>query len=258
LSGELRTYDSNIVVRGWDKFLDKYDVTTFLCCWDHRGRSLYSKKHHYSNDGVLEEEGINYNRVKAIFRTNNIKLFNYEEWKNNTDLKFWMRSYMGDQFFNSVFAAFFLRKQVYNFAMETLGEDKSAFDGVFLTRPDSFFIRALPDHPFLETQYVWQQNAPENYFPNRVYDNFLFSGVENIEKICALYDNPIFQTAIETDFGTNLHYLDPCKVIYSYFSLIQLEHKSYDYLHVEPYRREEDLKSHRDHYLGGNKLWCEE
>jgi hypothetical protein len=255
LSGQLRTYDNEIVVRGWDKFLDKYDVTTFMSCWDNRGRSLYSQKH-YSNDMVVEEESINEENVKPIFRTENIQLLKYEDWLSGAELQDWMKRFMRDEFFNSVFAAFFLRKQVYNFAMDNIKEYD--FDGVFLTRPDSFFIREPPDYPFLETEYIWQQNARDNFFPNRIYDNFLFSSLENIEKICALYDSPLLSLSIERNFGTRLHYLDPCKVLYSYFNLANIKHKSYDYLYTEPYRRVEDLKEHRDRYLGGDKMWCEE
>ena len=256
LSGELRTYDHPAVLRGWSKFFNKYDTTTFLCCWDNRGRSLYSKKH-YSDDTVQEDESVNLEQVKKVFPTNNIKLFNYDSWLNSRDLQFWMGQHRSDQFFNSVFAAFFLRKQVFKLAMENIEENKSDFDGVFLTRPDMFFIRELPDYPFTETECIWQQNPPECFFANRVYDNFLFSDIKNIKKVCELYDSPLFQGSIESNFGTQLHYLDPCKILYSYFTLAKIDHKSYDYLYTEPFRRDQDLKNHRDHYLGGGKLWCE-
>ena len=255
LSGELRTYDNEVVVRGWNKFLDKYDVTTFICCWDNRGRSLYSKKH-YSNDMVGEEEKVEQDKVESVFNTRNVKLFNYGEWLSGPNLREWMKDYKTDQFFNSVFAAFFLRKHVYSFALENIKKFND-FDGVFLTRPDSFFIREPPECPFLETEYVWQQNAEENFFANRIYDNFLFSSLENIGKVCALYDSPFLSMAIERNFDTNLYFLDPCKVLYSYFTITGIKHKSYDHLYTEPYRRIEDLKDHRDFYLNGEKMWCE-
>ena len=256
LSGELRTYDHPAVLRGWNKFFNKYDTTTFLCCWDHRGRSLYSKKH-YSDDRVQEDEAVNPKDIKKLFKTDNLQLLNYESWLGSRDLQFWMRHHKDNQFFNSVFAAFFLKKQVYNFAMEILNKDEK-FDGVFLTRPDMFFIRELPEFTFKETGFIWQQNPSECFFANRVYDNFLFSNVENIEKVCGLYDSPLFQQSIEQNFGTNLHFLDPCKILYSYFTLAQIKHKSYDHLYAEPFRRDQDLQNHRDHYLGGSPLWCDE
>lgn len=67
LSGQVRTYDNEIVINGWRKFRDKYDTTTFLCCWNNRGRSLYSIKH-YSNDMVIEEEAINLENIQEVFR----------------------------------------------------------------------------------------------------------------------------------------------------------------------------------------------
>tara|TARA_Y100000310_G_scaffold163309_1_gene163153 strand:- start:4916 stop:5710 length:795 start_codon:yes stop_codon:yes gene_type:complete len=255
LSGQVRTYDNEIVINGWRKFRDKYDTTTFLCCWNNRGRSLYSIKH-YSNDMVIEEEAINLENIQEVFKTDNIKLLDYNEWFNGLDLKPWMKELVGDQFFNSVFAAFYLKKHVFNFALENISQDQN-FDGVFLTRPDMFFLREPPDYPFSETEYIWQQNAPENFFANRIYDNFLFSSFTNIGKICSLYDSPLLSTSIDKNFGTNLHYLDPCKILYSYFLLAGITHKSYDHLYAEPYRREEDKKNHRDHYLGGHKMWCE-
>jgi len=256
LSGQLRTYDNEIVVNGWRKFREKYDTTTVLCCWKNRGRSLYSIKH-YDNDMVEEEEKIDVASIKEVFETDNIKLLDYDEWRAGPDLKPWMAQLDGDQFFNSVFAAFYLKKNVFRLALDKIGSDRD-FDGVFLTRPDMFFLREPPDYPFEEMEHVWQQNAPENFFANRIYDNFLFSNLENAAKICSLYDSPLLPTSIEKNFGTRLQNLDPCKVLYSYFYLAGISDKSYDHLYTEPYRREEDKKAHRDHYLNGEKMWCEE
>ena len=256
LSGQLRTYDNDMVVNGWRKLRNQYDITTFMCCWNNRGRSLYSIKH-YTNDMVEEDESVDLQSVENIFDTTNIKLFGYNDWLAGYDFKHWMKDYKSDQFFNSVFAAFYLKKQVFKYAMDTLGDIRD-FDGVYLTRPDMFFLRELPDFPFDEPEHVWQQNASENYYPDRIYDNFLFCNLENAAKICTLYDSPLLPLSIGQKFGHNdLHYLDPCKVLFSYFHLAGISHKSYDFLYTEPYRREEDKKNHRDHYLGGKKMWGE-
>jgi len=254
LSGQLRTFDNKVVLDGWKKFFDKYDVTTYLCVWDNRGRSIMSKYANY-DDKIDEDEIINLNQVKNIFQTNNIKFFNYNDWVKKDIINSWMHQYINDKFFNSIFASFYLKKQLFQFANKN--EQRNTFDGVFLTRPDMFFLREPPDYPFLETNVVWQQNPPEIYFHNRIYDNFLFSNIENIEKICNLYGSDYLKMSIEKNYGTNLHFLDPCKILFSYFKIINLQDKSYDFLYCDPYREENAMFEFKQRFLSGNLAWCE-
>lgn len=254
LSGQLRTFDNINVSTGWKKFFDKYDVTTYLCVWDNRGRSIMSKYANY-NDKIDENEKIDLEQVKSIFETENIKFFNYDKWMSQDVVDSWMYQYINDKFFNSVFSAFYLKKNVFYFAYEN--EKNNLFDGVVLTRPDMYFLREPPDYPFLENNFVWQQNPPEIYFPNRIYDNFLFSNIENIKKICDLYGTDHLKMSIQNNYGTNLHFLDPCKILFSYFHILKLQDKTYDYLYCDPFREENAMVEFKQKFLAGNLAWCE-
>ena len=253
LAGQLRTFDNKYVINGWNKFYEKYDVTTYICCWDNRGRSILAKKNNI-NDFIEEDENVTFEQVKKIFKTDNIKFYNYNNWINGEEFKDWMGQFINDPFFNCIFAAYYLRNKVYNFAIENIKDKK--FDGVFL-RPDSFFLREPPDYPFEENEYLWQENSYQNFFPNRIYDNFLFSNLETIGKICQMYVSDNLLPAIQNNFGTPLHFLDSCKVVYTYAILEKIDHKSYDLLYSEPFRYDQDIVEHQQKFNFGQKLWCE-
>jgi len=259
LTGQLRTFDDPIVVESWQKFFDEYDVTTFVCCWNKRGRSIGGTPANINaNDGINEKEELSIESIKTIFRTDNVKLFDFDEWLNGPEIKDWMKPYYGNQYFNCMFPCNYLRMQAGKMLKEHLESSNEVYDGAFLTRPDLYFMKEpFKDKYFDDTQFLYHQNSSHNFHPSRVYDIFLFSSVQNILKISEWYESEHSIPSVENDVNNCLHPLDSCRVIWIYSLLSQLQIKSFDEPYAEVYRNILDVRLlMKRYYPHQQNVWC--
>lgn len=259
LTGQLRTFDDPVVIKSWTKFFEEYDVTTFVCCWDNRGRSIGGTPENINiNDGIQEEEIISIQTVKNIFKTDKVKLFNFKEWLDSYELKDWMKQYYGDKFFNCTFPCNYLRSQVGEMFKRHLETTNEIYDGVFLTRPDLYFMKEpFKEKYFTNTEFIYHQNSNHNFHPDRVYDIFLFSSTENILKICDWYKSEYAIPSVSNNFRNCLHPLDSCRVIWSYSLLTGLQIKSFDEPYAEVYRNMLDVRLLMNRYYPQEpSVWC--
>jgi hypothetical protein len=259
VTGQLRTFDDPVVVKSWEKFFDQYDVTTFVCCWNNRGRSIGGTPANINvNDGIDENEIISINHVKNVFKTDNVKLFDFNEWLNSNQIKDWMKVYRENQYFNCTFPCNFLRKQAGDMLKAHLEKNDEKYDGAFLTRPDLYLMRKpFQNQYFSDTEFVFHQNSSHNFHPNRVYDIFLFSSVKNILKICEWYDSEYSVPSVINNVNNCLHPLDSCRVIWIYSNLIQLQIKSFENPFAEVFRNILDVRLLMQRYYPRQEsVWC--
>lgn len=259
VTGQLRTFDDPIVVKSWEKFFQQYDVTTFVCCWDNRGRSIGGTPPNINvNDGINETENVSIELVKTIFKTDKVKLFNFNEWINGPEFKDWMKPYYGDKYFNCTFPCNFLRKQAGIMLKQHLQDTNEKYDAAFLTRPDLYFMRQpFQEEYFTETDYVFHQNSHHNFHPSRVYDIFLFSSVNNILKLCEWYDSEYSVPSVINNENNCLHPLDSCRVVWIYSNLCQLKIKSFNNPYAEVFRNILDVRLLMQRYYPTQQnVWC--
>ncbi len=259
LSGQFRTTDTDFVKKSWEKFYKEYDVTTFVCCWDNRGRSLGGFQNNINaRDGINEGEKIVVDDISSIFKTNNIKLFNYEDWKNDGEIPEWMSQFQNSRYWGSTFSAGYLRAEVGKLFQEYLSTNGEIFDGVIMTRPDLYFIKQPPQHLFHDLHNIYHQNSHHTFYPDRIYDIFLLSSQENILKVCQWYESNISHDSIMNNIQHWLPREDTCRVMWVYFSMLGISHKSFELLYAEVYRNELDVNLGMKVTYGSGKesIWC--
>ncbi len=228
--GQLRTFDNTSVINSWTKIFSKFDCDSYMSVWDNRGRSAYSKLVNI-NDQISEQQIIKIEDVEKIFKPKKIKIFNYKNWFENLDEN--IKKYSNNYYFNSTFAAGFLRYNAFQ-------EIENKYDAYFLVRPDLFFFNDIDEDLLEDLSFIKHQNVPKIFFPNRIYDIFIISNYENIKFLCDWYINPLKQESIEKNFGTNLNFLDPCKVLYTYSILNNKKIKSTNKWYADVYRSDVD------------------
>jgi hypothetical protein len=242
--GQARTYDNPEVIKSWKNFFNKYKCKNYLCLWDNIGRSAYSKLVNIKDD-LQEDEKVDLEKIKNIFNTDDVELYNYNSWLSSIPKNF--LNYKNDKNFNTTFAASFLRQKTNKFI-------KHGFDAYLIVRPDLYFINEIPEYYFNNSNFIYHQNAKTIFYPNRVYDIFLFSNYENAKLLTSLYESELFMESINKNFGTNLDSLDICKVLYSYLCLNEKINLlvSTDKLYVDVFRNNSDVENYKKAY-GENK-----
>lgn len=246
LTGELRTFDNDYVIKSWKKFFDKYDVDIFISCWTHRGQSIYSTENSIA-DGINKFEEIKTDYVKSIFNTSYVNLFDYNEWLNTLEVKNLINKYTYDKYFIATFAGGFLRYQV----CRIFEKVDQIYDSVILSRPDSIFMEEPPDYFFDGSDKIWHQRNNLSYI---IYSLFITSNKENIIKICDWYNSDLRELSI-LDVRGPYNRLEHCRILYSYIKLIGIEDDTYEgILFAEPFRSEKDLEDYKI-YSKNKPLW---
>jgi hypothetical protein len=246
LTGELRTFDNEYVIKSWEKFFSKYEVDIFISCWDHRGQSVYSTEN-LIPDGINKDEKITIDYVKEIFNTNSVELFDYNEWLNSPKIKKLLEKYTYDKYFIATFAGGFLKEKVCRL-FENI--DK-VYDSVILSRPDSIFMEEPPEYFFDGSEKIWHQR--NNLF-DIIYSVFITSNKDNIIKICNWYTSELRELSI-LDIRGPYNKLEHCRILYSYIKMLNIEDDTYNgILFAEPFRSNNDLEEYKV-YTSNKSLW---
>lgn len=247
-AGQLRTFDNVFVKKSWDKFFDLYDVLVYGCFWNKRGKSAYSNG--MDSD---ENEIIDIKKVKEIFRTDNIKLYDYNDFESQLKpdyLKFKNSHHFGCSISHS-----YLRSMVCKMMISD-GIDLS-FDPITYTliRPDLIWLTEPPSCLTTKTNLLWHNDSPQAYHPNRIYDIFMCSNRINILKMGLMHDDTSgFLAAIDSNFNSDLGQLDSCRLYYNYSVLNKIEIKSQEKLHIDVFRSNNDIDYYKNVYTK-NPIW---
>ena len=235
LTGQLRTFDHELVIKSWKKFTNEYNVEIFGCFWTNRGQSIFSFEQKL-NDSIDFNEKIDINYVKDIFNTNNIALFDYNEWLQREEVTIYKNKYGYDpKYFNPLFANSFLREEVFKL-VEISGKK---YKSVISSRPDVILTTKPPNYFFEGTDTIWHQRYN---FIDIIYSTFFSSSQSTMEKICKFYSSELIDSSINFPHNRYNNILEHCGVLYSYIKLLKLEEKSYiGTLFAEPFRTTETL-----------------
>jgi len=256
LSGQLRTFDDPVVIKSWEKFFDQYEVTTFVSCWKDRGRSIGGTPANINaGDGIDEEEVLHFEKISSIFQTNNIQLLNYQDWLKSDEIKEWMEPARGNWLFNATYTANYMRAMVGKMFKGHLEATNETYDGVFLGRPDLYFIRKPFQDFFDDNQhYVYHQNIHKK---DMIYDVLLFSSATNILKVCDLYHSELFEPSVIKAPPYDGTYREPCRVFWAYFLLAGINQRGLGQAYAETYRNMKDVRLLMARYYPDNqKVWC--
>jgi len=252
LAGQLRTFDYPSVKKSWRKFFDCYDVLTYGCFWKNRGKSVCSLMNGIQSS-VDENEEVEIEKVKDIFCTDNIWLYDYNQYMNDINPAY--KNYTSSHYFGCCFPQTYLRNEVCKKFAEQIPQQ---FDDAncFLTRPDLIWLREPPTNLFEEKSTLLHNDSPQAYHPNRVYDILLCSSKEIVLKVGMMYgDENGFFGAMNSSYNSSLHPNDICRVYYNYCVLNQIPIRGQQNLICDVLREEGDVERYQQVYTENVPLW---
>lgn len=246
LTGQLRTFDNEIVMKSWDKFRNLFDVDFYVCCWNNRGRSIYSTECGLV-DGIHYDEIVDESYVKKIFKTSHVKLYDYNSWKSSEYVSQLIDTYgYSEKYFDPLFAGAFLKKESMNLI------SGGSYDRVILSRPDCIFIKEPPKYFFENDDIIWHQ--PWN-LTQIIYSTFISSNLKNIKSLCSWYGSENMHKNIHSGHNRYNNILEHCGVMYSHSIELGLVLGAYDgSLFAEPYRSIDDIANYKN--FCGSDMWC--
>lgn len=245
--GELRTFDDEFVIKNWVRYIDTYNINfndIYVTAWQNRGRSAYSIDYNL-NDNIDPDEIIKNDYVKHIFKTSNVKLYNYDDWVSgikNSDIYHFKN--INNKQFNSTFGLSFLRYE----SIKMLLESKKDYDVIIITRPDGVFIDTPPDYFLDGSDKVWHQRYN---FGDVIYSTFICSNKNNIIDICNWYGDKEFIKRTLSKINRFEH----CHILYKICEELGIKDDTYrGSLFCEPYRYDGD---HINIKKINKKFWVE-
>ena len=176
------------------------------------------------------------NYVKNIFHTENILLFEYNEWSNRVEVVAWKDKYGFDpKFFDPLFANSFLRQR----AFKMIESSGSIYKSVVSSRPDVILTIRPPDYFFDGSEKIWHQR---NNLIDIIYSTFFSSNQSVMEKVCNFYTSDLINDSINSPHNRYNNRLEHCGVMYSYIKLLNLIEDTYNgTLFAEPFRTTDTL-----------------
>jgi hypothetical protein len=249
LCGELRTFDNKYVIKGFDKLRELYNMDIYVSVWKHRGRSDWSVKQNL-NDNIIQNEIIDIDYIKKIFKTDNVFLYDYNEWLGSTiEKNFYKYRNINTVQYNATFGLSFLRQ-------ECIKKINKCYDVLVVTRPDSIFTLEPPSYFFNCEDKIWHQGT----IPNSIYSTFFTSTSKNIIDICNWYDND----EVVNYTLSKMDKFEHCHIIFKYVEKMGISIGEYKGLYnnslfCEPFRTEEYVKNEylnliKEHLLNGTNI----
>lgn len=251
-AGQLRTFDYPSVSKSWSKFFDAYDVLVYGCFWSNRGKSACSISSGIAND-VNPEESVSLQKAKDIFRTDNIRIYDYEQFMGSVHPEY--RQFESSYYFGCSVPHSYLRAEACKM-MVADGKDLT-FDPLTytITRPDLIWLTQPPPCFTTKDEFLWHNDSPQAYHPNRIYDIFMCSNRKNILNMGMMYDDvPGFLNAVSSSFNSSLNPLDSCRLTYNYSVLNGISIRSQERLHIDVLREESDVERYESVYTQ-HPLW---
>jgi len=221
ISGELRTFNNQLVIDSYSKFIEKYSPDVFLSTWDHIGESM---NHAYIDPSTSKNKRINikseilntYNNIKSL------KIENYNEWFNSLDEA--VKSVVfRDNYFSRTINSYTQIYKIYDSILskyEYENNNNIKYDVVLRVRPDNLFILDLELDEVLSNT-IYHINIGTAYYPNRIYDIFFYGDSDSMNTIAETYLN--FETLLKYEYDNGLCPRDSCRLLYLQAKLNKLQ-----------------------------------
>jgi hypothetical protein len=218
LSGQMRTFDYSQVLEKLNIFIEKYNCDVFISTWHERGISVSS---HISDEEKHEINGslITRDNLNVIKNLKSVEIHNYENFLKNIEdqnIKNLLNQNNASKNYSKItsYPQFFKRYCVNNLKNNYKKINNINYDVVIATRPDILFVHNDIDQYFYNiTNTLYHINTGVSYHPNRVYDIFLFSDEEVMDKICDCWTSYYECKNYPTD--CILTEYDACKLLYA-------------------------------------------
>lgn len=212
LSGEVRFFTDELVMSGFETYIESWNPDVFISTWDHVGVSM---NHGYiPPKEVKEREDTLHLHIENTYK--NIKAVefeNYNEWIDaipQEDYNVVYSDTLSSRTINSYPQLYKIHKAN---NLKLAYEEKLGFkyDVVLRVRPDNLFIRPL-DLEGMSKGVIYDVNLKGAYYPNRIYDVFFYGGSEEMDTVCNAYVK--FKELLFDPFNNGLCPRDTCRLLY--------------------------------------------
>jgi len=213
LSGEMRYFTDELVVDGFQKYLETWKPDIFISTWNHLGRSM---NHGYISPREVKEQQEDLELyIKHIYPgIKSVEIENYNRWidemsKDEYNLGF------SDKYSPRTVNSYTQLYKIYkanNLKICYEKEHGIKYDVVLRARPDSLFIRPLALQE-VQQKTVYNINLEGGaYYPNRIYDILFYGRSSEMDTVCNSYLK--YKELLDSSFNNGLCPRDTCRLLY--------------------------------------------
>jgi hypothetical protein len=213
LSGEVRHFTDELVVDGFQKYLETWKPDIFISTWDHLGRSM---NHGYISPKEVKEQQQDlelyiryiYPGIKAV------EIENYNRWIDDMPKDEYNLAYSDRHSSRTINSYTQLYKifKANNLKICYEKEQGIRYDIVLRARPDNLYVRPLALDE-VQQKTIYNINLEGGaYYPNRIYDIFFYGGSVEMDAVCSSYLK--FKELLYSPFNNGLCPRDTCRLLY--------------------------------------------
>lgn len=212
LSGEMRFFTDELVVNGFQTYIQNWNPDIFISTWDHIGVSM---NHEYiPPKEIKQRENLLKLHIENTYENiKGLEIENYNMWINNIPQNDYDIAY-SNMFYNRTINSYTQLYKVYKANNLKLDYEKKIgfeYDIVVRTRPDNLFVTNLELNN-IKNNTVYNINLKGAYYPNRIYDIFFYGNSKQMDILCDSYLN--FKELLYSPFNNGLCPRDACRLFY--------------------------------------------
>lgn len=213
LSGEVRYFADDLVVDGFQKYIETWNPDIFISTWDHLGRSM---NHGYISPREVKEQQQDIELyIKHIYKgIKSVEIENYNKWIGDIPKDEYNLAYSdiySPRTINSYTQLYKIFK-ANNLKIRYEKKQEIKYDIVLRTRPDNLFVRPLAlDEVQQKTIYNINLEGAA-YYPNRIYDILFYGGSAEMDAVSNSYLK--FKELLHSPFNNGLCPRDTCRLLY--------------------------------------------
>jgi len=212
LSGEMRYFTDELVVDGFQKYIQTWEPDIFVSTWDHLGRSM---NHEYISPREVKEQQQDlelyirdtYPGIKSV------EIENYNRWIDNMPADEYNLAY-SEVYASRTINSYTQLYKIYkanNLKICYEKEQGIKYDIVLRARPDNLFVRPLALEE-VQQKTIYNINLEGGaYYPNRIYDIFFYGGSDEMDAVCSSYLK--YRELLYSPFHNGLCPRDTCRLL---------------------------------------------
>jgi len=212
LSGEMRFFTDELVMNGFETYIQSWNPDIFISTWDHVGISM---NHGYiSPKDIKEREDTLHLHIQNTYKNlKAVEIENYNEWIDSISQEDYNIIY-SDTFYSRTINSYPQLYKIYKANKLKMDYEKELgfkYDVVLRIRPDNLFIKPL-DLNQISSNLIYNINLKGAFYPNRIYDIFFYGGSEEMDVVSDSYR--FFKQLLYSPFDNGLCSRDTCRLLY--------------------------------------------
>ena len=213
LSGEVRHFTHDLVVEGFQKYIQTWNPDIFISTWDHLGRSM---NHEYISPREVKEqqEDLQLYIKQTYPGIKSVEIENYNRWIDHMPKDEYNLAY-SDLYFSRTINSYTQLYKIYKANSLKICYEKEQgikYDIVLRVRPDNLFIRPLALEEVRQKTIYNVNLGGEAYYPNRIYDMFFYGRSSEMDIVCNSYLK--YKELLYSPFNNGLCPRDTCRLLY--------------------------------------------